>query len=102
MQQAHATALLVGPNILLSTLFSDTFNLCSSLTDSVNPAVNQSISQSINQVVSLAANYEHRTRLLQLNGNKVKVKGKVIPVLLIEHHIMNAYGGSGGIAPYIL
>jgi hypothetical protein len=34
--------------------------------------------------------YEHR------------VKGKVVPVLLTEHHAMKAYGGSGGIAPYIL
>jgi hypothetical protein len=31
-----------------------------------------------------------------------KVKGKVVPVLLTEHHAMKAYWGSGGIAPLIL
>jgi hypothetical protein len=30
------------------------------------------------------------------------VKGKVVPVLLTEHHAINAYWGSGGIAPLIL
>jgi hypothetical protein len=34
---------------------------------------------------------------------KVKVKGKVVPVLfLAEHHAMKAYWGSGGTAPLIL
>jgi hypothetical protein len=32
----------------------------------------------------------------------VKVKGKVDPVLLTEHHVKKAYCGSGGIAPRIL
>jgi len=33
----------------------------------------------------------------------VKGKGKVVPVLLLtEHHAMNAYWGSGSIAPRIL
>jgi hypothetical protein len=27
------------------------------------------------------------------------VKGKVVPVLLTDHHIMKAYWGSGGLAP---
>jgi hypothetical protein len=30
------------------------------------------------------------------------VKGKVVPVLLTEHHAMKAYWGSGVIAPLIL
>jgi hypothetical protein len=30
-----------------------------------------------------------------------EVKGKIIPVLLTEHHAMKAYWGSGGIAPHI-
>jgi len=35
--------------------------------------------------------------------NALKVKGKVVPVLLLtEHHAMKAYWGSGGIAPLIL
>jgi hypothetical protein len=29
-------------------------------------------------------------------------KGKVVPVLLTEHHAMEAYWGSGGIASFIL
>jgi len=29
-------------------------------------------------------------------------KGKVVPVLLTEHHAMKAYCGNGGIAPLIL
>jgi len=29
-------------------------------------------------------------------------KGKVVPLYLIRHHVMNAYGGSRGIAPRIL
>jgi len=29
-------------------------------------------------------------------------KGKVVSVLLTEHHTMKAYWGSGGIAPRIL
>jgi hypothetical protein len=33
---------------------------------------------------------------------KVKGKGKVVPVLLIEHYTMNVYWGSGGIPPHIL
>jgi hypothetical protein len=33
---------------------------------------------------------------------KVKEKGKVVPVLLAEHHVMKAYCGNGGIAPRIL
>jgi hypothetical protein len=33
---------------------------------------------------------------------KVKVKGKVIPVLLTKHHAMKAYWGSGCIVPFIL
>jgi hypothetical protein len=33
---------------------------------------------------------------------KVKGEGKVIPVLLIEHHAMKAYWGSRNIAPCIL
>jgi hypothetical protein len=33
---------------------------------------------------------------------KVKVKGKVVPVLLTEHHAMKTYWGSGGIALLIL
>jgi hypothetical protein len=32
----------------------------------------------------------------------VKVKDKGDPVLLAEHHVMEAYWGSGGIAPFIL
>jgi len=35
-------------------------------------------------------------------GKKVKVEGKVVSVLLTEHHAMKAYWGSGGIAPCIL
>jgi hypothetical protein len=31
-----------------------------------------------------------------------KGKGKVVPVLLTEHHAIKAYWGSGGIAPLIL
>jgi hypothetical protein len=30
------------------------------------------------------------------------VKGKVVPVLLTEHHAMKTYWGSGGIAQLIL
>jgi len=30
------------------------------------------------------------------------VKGKVVPVILTEHHAMKANWGSGGIAPLIL
>jgi hypothetical protein len=33
---------------------------------------------------------------------KGKGEGKIIPVLLTEHHTMKAYWGSGGIAPRIL
>jgi hypothetical protein len=33
---------------------------------------------------------------------KVKVKGKVVPVLLAKHHAMKVYCGSGDIAPCIL
>jgi len=33
---------------------------------------------------------------------KVTGKGKVVPVLLTEHHAMEAYWGNGGIAPLIL
>jgi hypothetical protein len=29
-------------------------------------------------------------------------KGKIVPVLLAEHHAIKAYWGSGGIAPIIL
>jgi hypothetical protein len=32
----------------------------------------------------------------------VKVKGKVVPVLSTEHHVVKAYWGSEGIAPRIL
>jgi hypothetical protein len=32
----------------------------------------------------------------------LRVKGKVVPVLLTEHHVMKAYWRSGGIAPRIL
>jgi hypothetical protein len=32
----------------------------------------------------------------------IKGKVKVVPVLLTKHHAMNAYWGSGGIAPRIL
>jgi len=32
----------------------------------------------------------------------LKGKGKVVPVLLTEHHAMKAYCGSGSIAPLIL
>jgi len=32
----------------------------------------------------------------------IKGKGKVVPVLSSEHHVMEAYWGSGGIAPRIL
>jgi hypothetical protein len=31
-----------------------------------------------------------------------EVKGKVVPVLSIEHHAIKAYWGSGSIAPLIL
>jgi hypothetical protein len=33
---------------------------------------------------------------------KSKGKGKVVPVLLTEHHAMKAYWGSGAIVPRIL
>jgi hypothetical protein len=33
---------------------------------------------------------------------KNRVKGKVVPVLLTEHHAMRTYWGSGDIAPSIL
>jgi hypothetical protein len=33
---------------------------------------------------------------------KIKVKGKVIPVLLTKHHAMKSYWGSECIAPLIL
>jgi hypothetical protein len=33
---------------------------------------------------------------------KHKGKGKVVPVLLTDHHAMTAYWGSGDIAPLIL
>jgi len=32
----------------------------------------------------------------------VKVKGKIVPVLLTEHHAMKAYWKNGGIAPLSL
>jgi hypothetical protein len=32
----------------------------------------------------------------------IKVKGKICPCALTEHHAMKAYWGSGGIAPCIL
>jgi hypothetical protein len=32
----------------------------------------------------------------------LRSKGKVVPVLLTEHHAMEAYWGSGGTAPLIL
>jgi hypothetical protein len=38
-----------------------------------------------------------------VEGIKVKVRGKVVPVLLLtKHHTMKASCGSGGIAPRIL
>jgi hypothetical protein len=36
------------------------------------------------------------------NERVCKGKGKVVPVLLTEHHAMKAYWGSGCIAPLIL
>jgi hypothetical protein len=39
---------------------------------------------------------------LEPEPDTVKVKGKVVPVFLTEHHAMKAYWGSGGIAPLIL
>jgi hypothetical protein len=33
------------------------------------------------------------TTLSELNNKKVKKKGKVVPVLLTEHHTMKAYWG---------
>jgi hypothetical protein len=36
-------------------------------------------------------------------GNEIgKVRGKVVPAFLTEHHDMKAYWGCGGIAPRIL
>jgi hypothetical protein len=44
-----------------------------------------------------------RTLLHGINDvSRGKVKGKVVPVLLTEHHAVKKYWGSGGIAPLIL
>jgi hypothetical protein len=38
----------------------------------------------------------------QTTKSKAKGKGKVVPVLLTEHHAMEVYTGNGSIAPRIL
>jgi hypothetical protein len=46
--------------------------------------------------------YEMMDRSCDMHRRDKKGKGKVVPVLLTEHHAMKAYWGSGDIAPRIL
>jgi hypothetical protein len=45
---------------------------------------------------------QHKPLYLYLKQCKGKGKGKVVPVLLTEHHAMKVYWASGGMAPHIL
>jgi hypothetical protein len=46
---------------------------------------------------TLVFNFKLPSHVSFINGN-----GKVVPVLLAEHHAMREYWGSGGIVPLIL
>jgi hypothetical protein len=76
LSQPPTTSSLLGPNILLSTLFSDILNLCSSL------------------------------RMRDPANGKVYIPGMFTIIkwslFLTEHYAIKAYWGSGGIAPRIL